>query len=304
MSEQAEEAEVDVDVDEEVPEHLEEFGVEDFENEHVEDLELPEPEESEWEEGTSPYDDEDQPEQDVAEVQVARIFSWVRTGAAAVRWCLSKTSWWPSGMCQQFTRTTFNVGSGAPSAAAAWHQANKRHPTNSTTGIPAAVPVFWLGGSRGFGHAAVSLGNGLCRSTDWPSAGRVGTARISDINRAWGQDFQGWTEDINEVTVWEKPKPKLPIIDVSNAARATRREGKIKNALVLKRAVNAELKKAKDVDTDHRVLGRGFRGAYKEVQKKYLKAIGVKVTEKNADGIPGAGSLRWLGRRHGFRVRD
>lgn len=292
----------DLSTDAELPNHPEAISLYELEAVHVDDIELPLPEESEWEEGASPYDG-DEPDQDTPEmVGLARLASFVRSGADAIRWALSKTSWFPTGMCQQFTRMTFNVGSGAPSAAAAWHQANHRHPTNDASSVPKAVPVFWLGGSRGFGHAAVSLGNGLCRSTDWPSAGRVGTARIEDINRAWGQDFQGWSEDINGVTVWEKPPPPLPLIDASRTARATRREEATKNALTLKRAVTREV--SMDVDMDHRVLGKGFRKAYVEVQKKYLKAIGVKVTADRADGIPGAGSLRWLGRRHGFRVRD
>jgi len=136
----------------------------------------------------------------------------VRTGKAAMDWARSQTRKSPSGMCQQFTRMAFNVGSGFSTAADAWRGAKKRHPVNDPMKVPPGVPVYFLGGSQGYGHAAVSLGNGLVRSTDWPSRYQVGTARITDIQKSWGQQFVGWTEDINGVTVWRKPQPKTPNI--------------------------------------------------------------------------------------------
>jgi hypothetical protein len=267
------------------------------------EIELPEPEESEWPEGTSPYDeDDDSAEQDSGVGAFARrsvLASFVRSGADVVRWALSKTSWSPPGMCQQFTRMAFNVGAGFPTAAAAWAGADKRHPTRDPMTVPRAVPVYWTGGSRGFGHAAVSLGNGLVRSTDWPSTGRVGTARIMDIERAWGHRFVGWTEDINNVTVWQKPRP---VIDASMISYAARNFEVAPRSLLLKKAV------AKEVGTgsmvlSHGVLGPGFRAQYKLVQQKYLRSLNRKVTAAAADGIPGPASLEWLGKRHGFDVR-
>jgi len=131
----------------------------------------------------------------------------MRIGAAATKWARGVGSWRPTGMCQQFTRSAFGVGAYYGTASKAWANAKHKHPTRNTSSIPAGVPVFWTGGSRGFGHAAVSIGGGLCRSTDWPRAGSVGTARISDIERVWGHRLVGWTEDINRVRVYA-PKPK------------------------------------------------------------------------------------------------
>lgn len=139
----------------------------------------------------------------------------VRTGKAAMDWARSQTRKIPSGMCQQFTRMAFNVGPGFPTASSAWSGSNKRHQTDDPSKVPPAVPVYFLGGSQGYGHAAVSLGNGLVRSTDWPRRYSVGTARISDIERSWGQRFVGWTEDINGVTVYKEPEEKTPNITMA-----------------------------------------------------------------------------------------
>lgn len=278
-----------------------------------------EPQESEWEEGTSPYDDEDESEsepfgaaQDVPfgedeeedsdqPLGPVAMISAGRTGREVIEWVKRITEWHPRGMCQQFTRVSFGVRAYYGSAADAWHGADYRHPTSSSKDIPPAVPVFWLGGSRGYGHAAVSLGNGLCRSTDWPRAESVGTARIDDITRAWGQRFVGWTEDINEVRVYTPPK--IPVIDASNIAKQTRKKGgTATHARRLKKAVAAEVGRGKmKIRSDS--LGGAFKTQYKKVQRKYLRATGQRVTERAADGIPGKGSLTWLGKRHGFKVK-
>lgn len=275
---------------------------EDEEDDCPEDSEfdIPEPEESEWEEGSSPYDDDDDESfQDVTDSGLAVVRSlatFVRSGEAAVRWALSQSSWQPPGMCQQFTRMTFNVGSGFPSAHDAWYGADHRHPETNPLKIPRGVPTYWLGGSRGFGHAAVSLGSGLVRSTDWPYSGRVGTARITDI---WSnQRLVGWTEDINNVTVWEDPGP---VLDASYIARCMCRRLAPPNGRVLKRAISAEVGEGK-MNLRSKKLGGASREQYKLVQRKYLKSLHRVPTADAVDGIPGPASLEWLGRRHGFRV--
>lgn len=131
----------------------------------------------------------------------------MRVGTEAGKWARSVTRWLPTGMCQQFTRSAFGVGAYYGTAAIAWRNARYKHPTRNASSIPANVPVYWTGGSRGHGHAAVSIGGGLCKSTDWPSAGRVGVARIADIERVWGHRLVGWAEDINRVRVYA-PRPK------------------------------------------------------------------------------------------------
>lgn len=226
----------------------------------------------------------------------------IRMGAAVVAWVLGRTRW-SSGYCQQFARSAFGVGAYYGSARLAWLNAKYKHRTSSTGNIPKGVPVFWLGGSHGYGHVAISLGNGLCRSTDWPSRGRVGTARISDIHIHWGLSFQGWTEDINRVRIYTGSSgPKRTTLDASTIAEKARDHKDAFHGALLKKAVAAEVGQG-DMNLRNAVLGSGFREQYRKVQEKYLRAHGEKPTAKTADGIPGPASLRWLGSRHGFDVR-
>lgn len=226
-----------------------------------------------------------------------------RTGTAATNWARAQHSWHPIGMCLVFTRSAFSVPARYGSARLAWTNARRKHRTGSG-GIPPGVPVFWLGGSHGYGHIALSLGNGLCRSTDWPHAYQVNTARIDDITRRWGQHFQGWTEDLNGITVYKGNAAASGfVIDVSNVQHAARNDGKIVNGTKLKKAVAAEVGKG-SMNLATTTLGANFREQYKHVQRAYLRAVGSKPGPGDVDGIPGRGSLEWLGRRHGFSIRS
>ena len=127
------------------------------------------------------------------------------------------------GYCLKFTRTAFGVGPLRLDAASAWAEADLRHNISSGVDVPRGAPVFWLGGSRGHGHVAVSAGAGLCWSTDWGGAGRVNLAQIDAITSQWNLDLVGWTEDINEVRVWQpKTARRTPRMDllVEQARRA------------------------------------------------------------------------------------
>ncbi|MCL2542747.1 MAG: hypothetical protein FWE71_09875 [Nocardioidaceae bacterium] len=117
------------------------------------------------------------------------------------------------GMCQDFTHSAFGVPSdGTPSAAAAWERAKYRHPETDPANIPRGVPVFWTGGSHGFGHAAVSRGGGSVWGTDLVRDGQVDVYPINDVHTKWGLTLAGWTEDIDGVRVWQpdaaKPAPE------------------------------------------------------------------------------------------------
>jgi hypothetical protein len=124
------------------------------------------------------------------------------------------------GMCQMWTRTVF----GAPSVGdvdrdgdadavdgmksePAWAKHTGRTP-------PRGVPVAFSGGSKGFGHRAVSLGNGKIRSTDMTGGrytpGIVGTTTIGEIERAIGVRYTGWSETISGIKIPEPPKPPPP----------------------------------------------------------------------------------------------
>lgn len=227
-----------------------------------------------------------------------------RTPAAAVAVAKSYSYYSPPGMCQQFTRVCFGVGAYFGSARLAWLGAKKRHYVDRGSEVPAGVPVYWLGGSRGFGHAAVSLGGGYCRSTDWPSSGRVGTARIDDVTRAFNQTLVGWTEDINGSVIPGAAalaaNPKR-VIDASEVRKAIRKPARVRNAIALKHAVAKEVGRGR-LNLASPKIGRHFRGKYREVQEKYLRSQGLRVTKAAADGIPGTASLQWLAKRHGLTI--
>lgn len=99
------------------------------------------------------------------------------------------------GLCLKYTRTWLEIPSRYPDAATSYAQAEKKHPGDANP--PAGFPCMWYGGSKGYGHIALSVGGGKCRSTDVPNGGRVGTVEIDWITRYWGQKYQGWTEDLN-----------------------------------------------------------------------------------------------------------
>jgi hypothetical protein len=67
-----------------------------------------------------------------------------------------------------------------------------RHGTASTP--PGGALVFWTGGSHGHGHIALSMGGGICASTDIVATGYVNFVRIALITQRWGLSYVGWTD--------------------------------------------------------------------------------------------------------------
>ena len=188
------------------------------------------------------------------------------------------------GTCLMQTRQYFNVSSLYPDAATGWRNAKYRHPTQDVNKIPRGVPIWWTGGSSGYGHVAISTGNGYCYSTDFNRIERVSKVRINDITNSWGLQFQGWTNDINGVTVY-KPAER-PIIHLSHVKpKHTSRD-----ILALKRVLKKKGFKGMVLIP---YFGNGLRKAYAGYQKR----LGYK--GEAADGTPGRDSLRKLG----FRVR-
>lgn len=107
-------------------------------------------------------------------------------------------------LCLQFVRSCFGVPARYPSAASAWEHATAKHHTTDAGSIPALVPVWWGGGSHGYGHVALSTGHGLCFSTDIKQRGHVDHVPIALIHARWGLPLLGWSEDINGVTVYHE----------------------------------------------------------------------------------------------------
>jgi TP901 family phage tail tape measure protein len=96
------------------------------------------------------------------------------------------------GYCLRQVREWWNVPGLYGSAAVAWENSTKKH-RNANPKIGA--PVFWTGGSQGYGHVAMYVGNGKVRSTDAAGLGKVGTRPMNSYGGSLR--FQGWTEDLN-----------------------------------------------------------------------------------------------------------
>lgn len=106
------------------------------------------------------------------------------------------------GTCQLWTRTMLDAPSagdrdrdGDADAVDGW-KSEPEWARHTDRNPPRGFPVAWSGGSRGYGHRAISLGNGKVRSTDVPSSGRVGTVSLDYFEKKWGLHYLGWSETI------------------------------------------------------------------------------------------------------------
>lgn len=113
-----------------------------------------------------------------------------------------------TGYCLRETRELFHVDPKAESAAEAWGDAQFKHRfgRNFTRldKIPARVPIFWTGGTKGYGHVALSaVLDGYCWSVDILRPGYWDRVPIRLIEERWGLKFVGWTEDLNGVRVYD-----------------------------------------------------------------------------------------------------
>lgn len=109
------------------------------------------------------------------------------------------------GYCLQWVRICWEVGSLYGSAIDAWNGARYKHPGDRNP--PKGAPLFYRGGQ--YGHIVIAKDDGM-RSTDCPSAGRVGNAALSWPETHWGQQYLGWTEDLNGVKLPGLSKDPTP----------------------------------------------------------------------------------------------
>ena len=78
-----------------------------------------------------------------------------------------------------------------------WENARHKHPGDPHP--PPGVPVFFSGGR--WGHIALSLGGGMCRSTDAGGRGVIADRPLSWFGPAWGRPYAGWSEDIGGLII-------------------------------------------------------------------------------------------------------
>lgn len=127
------------------------------------------------------------------------------TPSEAIAWAKKQTNGKAYvGLCLVFVRNCFGIAAKYPSAAEAWDKAKHKHPTRSISGVPAGVPVFFSTPATKYGHVALHLGGGGFR-TNYSARGTIVTATLDDpVFR--GMTMLGWTEDLNGVRVYTKPK--------------------------------------------------------------------------------------------------
>lgn len=108
----------------------------------------------------------------------------------------------PRGWCLKATRYCYDIPSKYTSAKGAWLGAARRHGTDEPA--PEGLPVFWKIGE--FWHVAISVGGGICWSTDIKRDGFFDLVPISEVSRKWGAVYLGWTEDLNGVRIVTLPR--------------------------------------------------------------------------------------------------
>lgn len=186
------------------------------------------------------------------------------------------------GMCLATVRQYYGVPAGVATAADSWQMSEHKRQVANGLACPRGTPVYWTGGSKGAGHIAISIGGGLCYSTDWKEAGKIDIARIDEITTLWGLDFKGYTFEVNGVQVW-KPAPPEPTVHLHNLQPGDRND----DVLKVKKALHDKGYRGFFVNSKR--FGVGTKRAYAKFQSR------LGYNGKDANGIPGRLSLRRLG---------
>lgn len=147
----------------------------------------------------------------------------VRSREEAIKAALKQTRNVP-GTCQKTTRLWYDApsagdrdGDGDADAVDGWNSepASARHPGDRNP--PVGVPLAWKGGSKGYGHRAMTVPGGI-RSTDMSGnryksgitstvTAKTMSEAISIIERSMGVQYLGWSETISGNRVYTKPTP-------------------------------------------------------------------------------------------------
>lgn len=133
--------------------------------------------------------------------------------------------------CQLWTRLVFGVpsvgdfdGDGASDAEDGWKSEPEKYKHPGDRHPPAGVPVSYGGGSRDNGHRAVSLGQGMIRSTDADGLGHIATVPLDWPEKTWGLKYLGWSDTCDGYLIPTPAPPKPEPLTPEQKARAIRRQ--------------------------------------------------------------------------------
>lgn len=123
------------------------------------------------------------------------------------------------GMCQAWTRGIIGVdavgdvdGDNDADAIDGWLSEPEKY-RHYDRNPPGGVPVAFSGGRNGFGHRAVSIGNGRIASTDAGGTGRIAIVSIAWIETYWGMQYLGWSETMGGELIPTVEKRKRSRLD-------------------------------------------------------------------------------------------
>lgn len=207
-----------------------------------------------------------------------------------------------SSMCQAFCVTLAGTGAvgdydgdRAADAQDGWKKARDKgqvvHARDiaSLKDIPAGTFLYWEGGSHGYGHVAISIGNGKCVSTDAPYWGKIGVVPIDWIASHWrnGLVFRGYVviEGNGHRMVDKIPAPSPIVVTAGHLNPANYGPGNINSYVT-------ELGRA--------LVKKGFGANYtpgpvwtsKDREKVRLFQLSKKELRGIPDGLPGPLTLK------------
>ena len=210
------------------------------------------------------------------------------------------TDTYPEGFCLRFVRELYGVAKVFDTATEAWEHTDHRH---IDWPPPVGVPVWWTGGD---GHVAISAGSGKVYTTDNPleGPGEVGLCPIQTITTRWGKRYRGWSDDVNDVTVYQWSG-----LDLSQLRQAARVDP---SSAATVRTYPAGTRLWEAALYLLGFLGRdwAFDGHYGKATinatSKYQQALGLPgspaVPGSPADGVPGKISAAMLAQRFHWKV--
>lgn len=121
----------------------------------------------------------------------------MRTAAQAIKW-MSNHHEGRAGMCLWTVQEAYQGPHAHPNAANAWHAESGKHHGDSP---PRGGIVWWTGGSHGYGHIAIALGDDMILSTDLPRWGSIGRVHLHTPRTSWGLHYAGWSDHLDNIPI-------------------------------------------------------------------------------------------------------